>query len=100
VTIARISRWPRVRSALLLPAFDAEHIAAIDNSTRKLMNDGQRPLSVGLLVALGHSTIVFALCVLVAWASAVWAARSRTGARFCTRPAAWSAPCCRARSCS
>jgi High-affinity nickel-transport protein len=61
VTIARISRWPRVRSALLLPAFDAEHIAAIDNSTRKLMNDGQRPLSVGLLVALGHSTIVFAL---------------------------------------
>ena len=46
-------------------AFDADHIGAIDNTTRKLMNDGQRPLSVGFFFSLGHSTIVFALGVLV-----------------------------------
>jgi nickel/cobalt transporter (NiCoT) family protein len=42
-------------------AFDADHIAAIDNTTRKLMNEGRRPLSVGFFFSLGHSTIVFAL---------------------------------------
>jgi high-affinity nickel-transport protein len=42
-------------------AFDADHIAAIDNTTRKLMADGQRPLSVGFWFSLGHSSIVFAL---------------------------------------
>jgi high-affinity nickel-transport protein len=47
-------------------AFDADHIAAIDNTTRKLMADGKRPLSVGLFFSLGHSTIVFALAVLFA----------------------------------
>ncbi len=46
-------------------AFDADHIGAIDNTTRKLMSEGQRPLSVGFFFALGHSTIVFALGVLV-----------------------------------
>ncbi len=46
-------------------AFDADHIGAIDSTTRKLMNDGQRPLSVGFFFSLGHSTIVFALGVLV-----------------------------------
>ncbi|VVJ22900.1 HoxN/HupN/NixA family nickel/cobalt transporter [Amycolatopsis camponoti] len=46
-------------------AFDADHIAAIDNTTRKLMADGQRPLSVGFWFSLGHSTIVFALCLLL-----------------------------------
>ncbi|MFC4081270.1 Nickel transporter NicT [Amycolatopsis samaneae] len=46
-------------------AFDADHIAAIDNTTRKLMGDGQRPLSVGFWFSLGHSTIVFALCLLL-----------------------------------
>src|SRR5436190_1580037 len=40
-------------------AFDADHIAAIDNTTRKLMAEGQRPLSVGFFFSLGHSTIVF-----------------------------------------
>jgi high-affinity nickel-transport protein len=45
-------------------AFDADHIAAIDNTTRKLMADGQRPLSVGFFFSLGHSTIVFALALL------------------------------------
>jgi high-affinity nickel-transport protein len=42
-------------------AFDADHIAAIDNTTRKLMTEGQRPLSVGFFFSLGHSTIVFLL---------------------------------------
>ncbi len=36
-------------------AFDADHIAAIDNTTRKLVNDGKRPLSVGFFFSLGHS---------------------------------------------
>ncbi|MFC5929667.1 HoxN/HupN/NixA family nickel/cobalt transporter [Cryobacterium melibiosiphilum] len=47
-------------------AFDADHIAAIDNTTRKLMNDGRHPLSVGFWFSLGHSTIVFGLCALLA----------------------------------
>ncbi len=42
-------------------AFDADHIGAIDNTTRKLMTDGQRPLSVGFFFSLGHSSIVFLL---------------------------------------
>jgi high-affinity nickel-transport protein len=42
-------------------AFDADHIGAIDNTTRKLMADGERPLSVGFFFSLGHSTIVFLL---------------------------------------
>jgi high-affinity nickel-transport protein len=46
-------------------AFDADHLGAIDNTTRKLMNEGQRPLSVGFFFSLGHSTIVFGLGVLV-----------------------------------
>jgi nickel/cobalt transporter (NiCoT) family protein len=46
-------------------AFDADHISAIDNTTRKLMADGQRPLSVGLYFSLGHSTVVFGLAVLL-----------------------------------
>jgi high-affinity nickel-transport protein len=46
-------------------ALDADHIAVIDNTTRKLMAEGKRPLSVGFWFSLGHSTIVFALaCVL------------------------------------
>jgi nickel/cobalt transporter (NiCoT) family protein len=47
-------------------AFDADHIAAIDSTTRKLMADGKRPVSVGFWFSLGHSSIVFALCVLLA----------------------------------
>jgi nickel/cobalt transporter (NiCoT) family protein len=47
-------------------AFDADHIAAIDNTTRKLMSDGRRPLSVGFWFSLGHSSVVFGLCALLA----------------------------------
>ena len=47
-------------------AVDADHIAAIDNVTRKLMQEGKRPVSVGLFFSLGHSTIVVLLSLLVA----------------------------------
>jgi nickel/cobalt transporter (NiCoT) family protein len=43
--------------------FDADHIAAIDNTTRKLLNDGERPLTVGTWFSLGHSTIVSGMVV-------------------------------------
>jgi len=46
-------------------AFDADHIAAIDNTTRKLMAEGKRPVSVGFWFSLGHSSIVFGLCLLL-----------------------------------
>jgi high-affinity nickel-transport protein len=45
-------------------AFDADHIAAIDNTTRKFMAEGQRPMSVGFFFSLGHSTVVFVLALL------------------------------------
>ncbi|MGH9029771.1 MAG: HoxN/HupN/NixA family nickel/cobalt transporter, partial [Acidimicrobiales bacterium] len=44
-------------------AFDADHISAIDNTTRKLMADGQRPMSVGFFFSLGHSTIVVVMAM-------------------------------------
>src|SRR5439155_3909956 len=47
-------------------AFDADHIAAIDNTTRKLMAEGKRPLSVGFWFSLGHSTVVVTLTLLLA----------------------------------
>src|SRR6201992_373469 len=52
-------------------AFDADHIAAVDNTTRKLLADGpptgeaRKPLSVGFWFSLGHSTIVFTLSFLL-----------------------------------
>jgi high-affinity nickel-transport protein len=39
-------------------AVDADHIAAIDNVTRKLMQEGKRPVAVGFMFSLGHSTVV------------------------------------------
>jgi high-affinity nickel-transport protein len=47
-------------------AFDADHISAIDNTTRKLMAEGKRPLSVGFFFSLGHSSVVFVLSLLLA----------------------------------
>jgi len=47
-------------------AFDADHIAAIDNVTRKLMQEGKRPAAVGFFFSLGHSTIVVALSIAIA----------------------------------
>ncbi len=46
-------------------AFDADHIAAIDNTTRKLMSDGRKPKSVGFWFAMGHSTLVLLMAVLI-----------------------------------
>src|SRR5579862_8656053 len=50
-------------------AFDADHIAAIDNTTRKLMDQDTRPFGVGFFFSLGHSTVVFVLTVLIAFAT-------------------------------
>ncbi|MDQ0731984.1 high-affinity nickel-transport protein [Arthrobacter sp. B1I2] len=47
-------------------AFDVDHIAAIDCTTRKLIGEGRRPLSVGFWFSLGHSSLVFVLCALLA----------------------------------
>jgi nickel/cobalt transporter (NiCoT) family protein len=60
-------------------AFDADHIAAIDNTTRKLMADGKRPLSVGLFFSLGHSTVVFGLAVLFSLGVRALAGQVETG---------------------
>ena len=48
-------------------AADADHIAAIDNVTRKLMQDGKRPIAVGFFFSLGHSTVVIAAAILIAF---------------------------------
>jgi nickel/cobalt transporter (NiCoT) family protein len=48
-------------------AFDADHIAAIDNTTRKLMGEKKRPLSVGFWFSLGHSSVVFVMVALLAF---------------------------------
>jgi high-affinity nickel-transport protein len=50
-------------------AVDADHIAAIDNVTRKLMQQGKRPVAVGFFFSLGHSTIVFGLSAVIALTS-------------------------------
>src|SRR5438309_8303196 len=44
-------------------AFDADHISAIDNTTRKLLQDGRKPVGVGFFFSLGHSTVVFLVAV-------------------------------------
>ncbi len=50
-------------------AFDADHISAIDNVTRKLMQEKQQPVAVGFFFSLGHSTVVVLLTILVAGAA-------------------------------
>jgi high-affinity nickel-transport protein len=50
-------------------AVDADHIAAIDNVTRKLMQQGQRPAGVGLMFSLGHSTVVVVGSIAIAVAA-------------------------------
>lgn len=59
-------------------AVDADHIAAIDNVTRKLMQEGKRPVAVGLMFSLGHSTVVVIGSILIA--SAASALRTGLGA--------------------
>jgi high-affinity nickel-transport protein len=50
-------------------AFDADHIAAIDNTARKLLGQGGRPVGVGFYFSLGHSAVVFALTTALALAA-------------------------------
>jgi high-affinity nickel-transport protein len=77
VLVASASYPILLPSAVLAYAFglrhavDADHIAAIDNSTRKLMQDGKRPVAVGLFFSLGHSTIVVALSLALAASATV-----------------------------
>src|SRR3954447_24615209 len=54
-------------------ALDADHIAAIDNVTRKLMQQGRRPVTIGLFFALGHSTVVLLASIGVALAASSFA---------------------------
>jgi len=56
-------------------AVDADHIAAIDNVTRKLMQDGQRPVTVGLFFAIGHSIVVLFVAAAVAATAAALQSR-------------------------
>jgi nickel/cobalt transporter (NiCoT) family protein len=56
-------------------AFDADHIAAIDNVTRKMMRQGRQPAAVGLFFALGHSTVVVALSLAIAVGAEVFGPR-------------------------
>ena len=58
-------------------AVDADHIAAIDNVTRKLMQEGQKPVTVGLFFALGHSSVVLIASAAVALTASVLGARSQ-----------------------
>ncbi|MGH9091153.1 MAG: HoxN/HupN/NixA family nickel/cobalt transporter [Acidimicrobiales bacterium] len=60
-------------------AFDADHISAIDNTTRKLMAEGRRPMSVGFFFSLGHSTVVFVLAVLLNFGIRALDAQVRSG---------------------
>jgi nickel/cobalt transporter (NiCoT) family protein len=78
--LALVSFWQRpvlLGTALLAYTFglrhavDADHISAIDNVTRKLMQERKRPLGVGFFFSLGHSTVVVALTLAVAVAAAV-----------------------------
>src|SRR6266702_5162956 len=57
-------------------AVDADHIAAIDNVTRKLMQEGKKPVTVGLFFALGHSSVVLIASAGVALTASALGARS------------------------
>jgi high-affinity nickel-transport protein len=46
-------------------AFDADHISAIDNATRKLLQERKRPVGAGFFFSLGHSTVVFVIAILL-----------------------------------
>jgi nickel/cobalt transporter (NiCoT) family protein len=49
-------------------AFDADHISAIDNTTRKMLQSGRKPVGVGFFFSLGHSTVVFLIAVALGFA--------------------------------
>ena len=73
-------------------AFDADHIAAVDNTTRKLLAENKtKPLSVGFWFSLGHSTIVFGLALLLSIGVKALAGQVEKETRSCTRSPASSA---------
>jgi high-affinity nickel-transport protein len=86
-------------------AVDPDHIAAIDNVTRKLMQEGKRPISAGFFFALGHSTVVIIASLLVALsvgalqAKFAWfrAVGSRSERVF-PQSSSWSSPSSTSRS--
>ena len=87
-------------------AFDADHIAAVDNTTRKLLADNadrpattRKPLSVGFWFSLGHSTIVFLLTFLLSLGVKALAGPVENATRRCTRSPASSARRCPGSSC-
>lgn len=73
LTLVAATRYPLIL-AVALPAYgfglrhavDADHISAIDNVTRKLMQEEKKPVGVGLFFSLGHSTVVFIMATLIA----------------------------------
>ncbi len=70
-------------------ALDADHIAAIDNVTRKLMQQGKRPVGVGFFFSLGHSTVVFLLSLAIALTSVAIKGRFETFAAIGTSVSAF-----------
>ncbi len=71
-------------------AVDADHIAAIDNVTRKLMQEGKRPVGVGFMFSLGHSTIVVLGSIAIAWTALTLQHRMDAVREI----GEWSAPWC------
>src|SRR6201987_3011256 len=71
-------------------AFDADHISAIDNTTRKLMQEGKRPLSVGFWFSLGHSSIVFALDLLISVGVRALERQVQTGGSYLDNVTCWT----------
>ena len=67
-------------------AVDADRIAAIDNLTRKLMQQGQRPIGVALWFSLGHSAVIAALSVAVAFATSAMMGRFESSPRPTVSP--------------
>ena len=80
-------------------AFDADHIAAIDNTTRKLVAEGKKPLAVGFWFAMGHSSmvLVMACCSSLRCTRVVGAVRDDDSSQTST-PSEWWGPSYRAGS--
>ncbi|MGI8840291.1 MAG: HoxN/HupN/NixA family nickel/cobalt transporter [Caulobacteraceae bacterium] len=83
-TLVAFHAWPVLLGSAVLAytfglrhAVDADHIAAIDNVTRKLMREGRRPAAVGLFFSLGHSTVVILAFVAIALATKALEAQVR-----------------------
>src|SRR5882672_3104441 len=77
ITFLTIPKYPLLLGLVTLAysfglrhAVDADHIAAIDNCTRKLLHDGKKPIAVGFFFSLGHSTIVVLLSMMVVFSAA------------------------------